>query len=66
MIERANDPNASRPAWRPSAAAKDGPAVAGRAHPGHAWPFLSKSVPRPPAQEPNKPQRKGGDDNVGS
>ena len=65
MIERANDPNASRPAWRPSAAAKDGPAAPGRARPGHAWPFLSKQVPRPAAEDPQKPQCKGSDD-VGS
>ncbi|MES2481611.1 MAG: hypothetical protein V4609_06395 [Pseudomonadota bacterium] len=65
MIERANDPNASRPAWRPSAAAKDGPAPAGRARPGHAWPFLSKQVHRPATEDPQKPQRKGGD-TVGS
>lgn len=66
MIERANDPNASRPAWRPSAAAKDGPAGLARARPGRAWPFLSSPAQRPAAEDPQKPQRKGGGDDAGS
>lgn len=43
MIQLANDPNASRQAWRPAAPAA--PVAAGqdaaRRRNGHAWPFLS-------------------------
>jgi hypothetical protein len=66
MIERANDPNASRAAWRPSAAAKDGPVAPLRARPGHAWPFLPEPVRRPDAEDPEQPQRTASGDDVGS
>jgi hypothetical protein len=65
MIERANDPNGSRPAWRPSAAAKDGPATPGRTRAAHAWPFLSKPAQRP-ADDAGKPQHNNSDADRGS
>lgn len=50
MIHLANDPNASRLSWRPSAATggKSAPSEQPlrRARPGHAWPFLSPHANR--------------------
>lgn len=48
MIELANDPNASRMGWRPSAqgekSSPNEPQRRGRT--GHAWPFLSPHAAR--------------------
>jgi hypothetical protein len=51
MIQRANDPNASR-GWRP-AGREDKAQAAGEARrrPSHAWPFLSPHVSRPAPQD---------------
>ena len=50
MIQLANDPNASRMSWRPSAAEGDkanpGAQPLQRVRPGHAWPFLSPHANR--------------------
>ena len=50
MIQLANDPNASRMSWRPSAQGNK-PGSTGeqqmRRRSGHAWPFLSPHANRP-------------------
>jgi hypothetical protein len=50
MIHLANDPNASRISWRPSAAtgekAAPGAQPLRRARAGHSWPFLSPHANR--------------------
>ncbi len=55
MIQLATDPNANRMSWRP--AANEGKAASvelKRGRSGHAWPFLSREVNRPAAQQPPK------------
>jgi hypothetical protein len=54
MIQLANDPKASRMSLRP--APNDGKPVADqRSRSGHAWPFLSRSAPRPSQPNHQKP-----------
>ena len=59
MIQRASDPNASRMMnWRvsPVGGRDAGPAIV-RGRTARAWPFLSKEVQRPAAQDAPKPPR---------
>jgi hypothetical protein len=62
MIQLANDPNASRSGWRPTAndgkpAALDGQ----RGRSAHAWPFLSRYAARPVPQDgPKNPSNESG------
>lgn len=62
MIQLANDPNASRTSWRPTA--NDGKPAASdarRARPGHAWPFLARDTSRPVSQDgPKTPSNQSG------
>jgi len=47
MIQRATDPTASRPGWRPAEAEAEARAAAPARHPprsGHAWPFPSRQA----------------------
>jgi len=57
MIQLANDPNASRSAFRP--AGRGEPKANGsdalRSRNGHAWPFLSRHEGRPIQQDNRKP-----------
>ncbi|MEJ7931566.1 hypothetical protein WG922_16450 [Ramlibacter sp. AN1015] len=58
MIERANDPNASRAAWRvESQSVKTTAAGLQRGRAGHAWPFLSRHVERPRGVDTGKNPR---------
>ncbi len=55
MIQLANDPNASRTAWRPAAPAAPAAGQDTRRRSGHAWPFLSphaRQAERPRADRP--------------
>jgi hypothetical protein len=57
MIQLANDPNASRSAFRPAARgeAKANGSDALRSRSGHAWPFLSRHAGRPAQKDNPKP-----------
>ncbi|MDE2605697.1 MAG: hypothetical protein KGL68_07235 [Burkholderiales bacterium] len=59
MIQRATDPTASRPGWRPAEARSVVPA---RQPPrsGHAWPFLSRQAEHAAGPQPN-PRRRSSD-----
>jgi len=49
MILLANDPNASRPQWRPTAADGKAHGFAPQRRAAHAWPFISHRQDRPAA-----------------
>lgn len=49
MIHLANDPNASRLQWRPSAADGKAHGFAPQRRSTHAWPFISRHSDRPAA-----------------
>lgn len=52
MIQLASDPTASRVNWRSATAqGKEGALRAPRGRSGHAWPFLSRYVDKPVAQQ---------------
>lgn len=58
MIQLANDPNAGRNSFRPTASEGKGSFSTQRGRTGHAWPFLSRYAARPlqqDAQKPNSP-----------
>jgi hypothetical protein len=64
MIQLANDPNASRPSFRPQDERNGKPsALDAKGKSGHSWPFLSRYATRPARQESKKP---GGSDTSGS
>ena len=57
MIQLATDPTASRVSFRLAQGeneAKESTFEARRARTGHAWPFLSRYVPRPARQDGQK------------
>ena len=61
MIHLANDPNASRMAYRPAAGESKGLRLdRQRSRGGHAWPFLSRPAGRPAPQ--NDPSKNPGSD----
>lgn len=63
MIQRANDPTASRTSYRPAANDAKGPdREPQRGRSGHAWPFPSRYATQPTQQE----GRKGAADDSGS
>jgi hypothetical protein len=49
MIQHANDPNASRTQWRPTAADGKGHGFAPQRRSAHAWPFIARHSERPTA-----------------
>lgn len=56
MIQLANDPNASRPSFRPAPTEGKGSELATqRGRSGHAWPFLSRQAIRPAQKDAPKP-----------
>jgi hypothetical protein len=57
MIQLANDPNASRSAFRPATAGepKANGADVVRSRNGHTWPFLSRHAGRPAQKDNAKP-----------
>jgi hypothetical protein len=55
MIHLANDPNAGRMGYRPSASEGKGRSLDHpRSRGGHAWPFLSRHAGRPAPQNASK------------
>lgn len=58
MIRLASDPNARRTPWRPVSPVAQAQPVPGRSErPAHAWPFPSRCVLHPQAQEGTRPPR---------
>jgi hypothetical protein len=57
MIERANDPQASRMSYRPAQAEGKGYGERNFSRGGHAWPFLSHYAVRPAPQDAPKTVR---------
>ncbi|TFZ01778.1 hypothetical protein [Ramlibacter humi] len=60
MIQLANDPNASRNAWRPAQDEKASASDFRRGRPGHAWPFLSPHARRQAPADGAKPRNDSG------